>query len=96
VRGALGFRQKHAGRERQEELKRKKTKVFILPLLHVQGKKKEEQCRSKRHCFALFFFLKSMMSHVCGVAAIVLPRSIVCVYRKYKETRNSCPLSVEK
>jgi hypothetical protein len=47
MRGALGFRQKHAERERQEELKRKKNKCFILPLLHVQGKKKEEQCRSK-------------------------------------------------
>jgi len=62
MRGALGFRQKHAGKERQEEFKRKK-KVFILPLLHIQRKKKKEQCRSKRHCFAPFlflFFLKSM------------------------------------
>jgi len=42
----LWFWQKHAGRERQEELKRKKNKSFNLPLLHVHGKK-EEQCRSK-------------------------------------------------
>jgi hypothetical protein len=28
-----------------------------LPLLHVQGKEKGEQCRSKRHCSAIFFFL---------------------------------------
>jgi len=34
----------------------KKTKLFFLPLLHVQGKKKEEQCRSKRHCSGIFFF----------------------------------------
>jgi hypothetical protein len=33
-----------------------KNKTFYLPLLHVQGKKKEEQCRSKQHCSALFFF----------------------------------------
>jgi len=36
-------------------IKEKKNKCFILPLLHLQGKKKEEQCRSKRYCFALFF-----------------------------------------
>jgi hypothetical protein len=31
-------------------------KKNCLPLLHVQGKEKGEQCRSKRHCSALFFF----------------------------------------
>ena len=40
--------------------KRKRTKTF-LPLLRVQGKKKEEQCRLKRHCFVfpLSFFLNA-------------------------------------
>ena len=33
-----------------------KTKLFFLPLLHVQGKKKKEQCRSKRQRSGLFFF----------------------------------------
>jgi hypothetical protein len=35
---------------------RKEEKNY-LPLLHVQGKEKGEQCRSKRHCSAPFFFL---------------------------------------
>ena len=40
-------------------VKKKKTKAFLLPPLHVQGKKKEEQCRSKRHRSGLlFFFMK--------------------------------------
>jgi len=34
---------------------RKEEKNY-LPLLHVQGKEKGEQCRSKRHCSAPFFF----------------------------------------
>jgi hypothetical protein len=29
-----------------------------LPLLHVQGKEKGEQCRSKRHYSAFFFNMK--------------------------------------
>ena len=33
---------------------RKEEKNY-LPLLHVQGKEKGEQCRSKRHCSAPFF-----------------------------------------
>jgi hypothetical protein len=39
-------------RERYEEL----NKHFFLPLLRVQGKKEEEQCRSKRHSSVLLFF----------------------------------------
>jgi len=50
--GAWGIAREEG--ERQEELKKKKQKLY-LPLLHIQGKK-EEQCRSKRHCFVLFFF----------------------------------------
>jgi len=34
---------------------KKKAKLFFLLLLHVQGKKKEEQCRSKRHRSGIFF-----------------------------------------
>jgi len=41
--------------ERGSKIKEEKTKIFFLPLLHVQGKKKEEQCRSERHRFVLFF-----------------------------------------
>jgi len=52
---SFGCLAEHAGRERQEEVKKKKTKIY-LPLLHVQGKKEEEQCRSKRHCFVPSFF----------------------------------------
>jgi hypothetical protein len=37
-----------------KEAEEKKT--VSLPLLHVQGKEKGEQCRSKRHCSALYFF----------------------------------------
>jgi len=29
------------------KIKEKKQNLFFLPLLHVQGKKKKEQCRSK-------------------------------------------------
>jgi hypothetical protein len=54
-KGVWGFRfwKKHAGRERRSSKKEKKK--FFLPLLHIQGKKKEEQCRSKRHYFVPFF-----------------------------------------
>jgi len=33
--------------------KEEENKSVYLPLLHVQGKEKEEQCRSKRHCSSL-------------------------------------------
>jgi len=63
--GSLGFSimREHggsvlAGMWREREVK--KAKLFFLPLLHVQGKKKEEQCRSKQHrsgiILSLFFF----------------------------------------
>jgi hypothetical protein len=39
-----------------EERRRKKNKTCYLPLLHVQGKNKEEQCRLKRHYSVLIFF----------------------------------------
>jgi len=32
-----------------------KERKNYLPLLHVRGKEKGEQCRSKRHCSAHFF-----------------------------------------
>jgi len=35
------------GKREATNLKKKKTKIFFLPLLHVQRKKKEEQCRLK-------------------------------------------------
>ena len=56
-KGVWGFRfwKKHAGRERRSSKKEKKK--FFLPLLHIQGKKKEEQCRSKRHYFVPFFLI---------------------------------------
>jgi hypothetical protein len=38
---------------RGEEINEKHK--FLSSLLHVQGKKKEEQCRSKRHRSVLFF-----------------------------------------
>jgi hypothetical protein len=41
--------------ERDSKIKEKKTKIFFLPLLHVQGKKKEEQYRSKQHSSVLFY-----------------------------------------
>jgi len=34
----------------------KKEEKKCLPLLHVQGKEKGEQCRSKRHYSTSFFF----------------------------------------
>jgi hypothetical protein len=57
VRGASGLSQgtRVAGND-DERSRRKKT--VSLPLLHVQGKEKGEQCRSKRHCSAPFFFFK--------------------------------------
>ena len=47
---------RHAARKRRNKRKEKKQNLFCLPLLHVQGKKKEEQCHSKRHRSDLFFF----------------------------------------
>jgi hypothetical protein len=43
-----------------EERRRKKNETCYLPLLHVQGKKKEEQCRSKRHCSILYIYFLNM------------------------------------
>jgi hypothetical protein len=37
----------------------------------------------------------AILSHVCGVAAIILHTLKVCVSGKYGETRNSCLLLVE-
>jgi hypothetical protein len=57
VHGGSVLAGRHAGRERRGKIKEeKKQNLFFLPLLHVQGKKKEEQCRSKRHRSDLFFF----------------------------------------
>jgi len=49
VASGFGFNRARGERERGRN-KRKRTKTS-LPLLRVQGKKKEEQCRLKRHCF---------------------------------------------
>jgi len=50
----FGFWQSTRGeRGRQEEVKKKKPKLY-LPLLHVEGKE-EKQCRSKQRCFVPFF-----------------------------------------
>jgi len=57
VASGFGFNRARGERERGRN-KRKRTKTS-LPLLRVQGKKKEEQCCLKRHCFVfplLFFF----------------------------------------
>jgi len=58
VASGFGFNRARGERERGRN-KRKRTKTS-LPLLRVQGKKEEEQCRLKRHCFVFppFFFLK--------------------------------------
>jgi len=59
VVSGFGFNRARGERERGRN-KRKRTKTS-LPLLRVQGKKKEEQCRLKRHCFVFpLFFLKCM------------------------------------
>ena len=56
--GAWGFRFGRARGEGDghEELKKKKTKVSFFPCCASRGKKKAEQCCSKRHRSALFFF----------------------------------------
>ena len=54
VASGVGFNRARGERERGRN-KRKRTKTY-LPLLRVQGKKKEEQCRLKRHCFVFPFF----------------------------------------
>jgi len=56
VRGALGFRQKHAGRERQEELKRKKTKVSFFPYCMSSGKRKRNSVTQNDIVLLLFFY----------------------------------------
>jgi hypothetical protein len=57
VRGALGFRQKHAGRERQEKLKRKKTKVSFFPCCTLRGRRKRNNV-AQNNTILLFFFEK--------------------------------------
>jgi hypothetical protein len=59
MRGALGFRQKHAGRERQEELKRKKQKFSFFPCCTSRGRRKRNSV-AQNDTVLLFFFLKSM------------------------------------
>jgi hypothetical protein len=63
VRVASGFGFNRARGERERGRNKWKRTKTSLPLLCVQGKKKEEQCRLKRHCFVFplfFFFLKCM------------------------------------
>ena len=58
--GSLGFLARHAVKREAAHLKKKNPPFCFLPLLHVHGRKKEEQCRSKRHrsdLLLLFFFL---------------------------------------
>jgi hypothetical protein len=54
--GSLGFLARHAVQREVAHLQKKNQPFFFLPLLHVQGRKKEEQCRSKRHRSDPFFF----------------------------------------
>ena len=58
MRGALGFRQKHVGRERQEELKRKKQK-FHSSLAARPGEEERGTLSLKTTLFCSFFFLFS-------------------------------------
>jgi len=55
--GCVGLRvwQSTRGGRWAWRIKEEKNKSFFLPLLRVQGKKKAEQCCSKRHRSALFF-----------------------------------------
>ena len=59
MREALGFRQKHAGRERQEELKRKKQKFHSSPAARP-GEEERGTVSLKTTLFCSSFFLKSM------------------------------------
>ena len=67
MRGALGFRQKHAGRERQEELKRKKQK-FHSSLAARPGEEERGTVSLETTLFSsfFFFFLKIMKRHRFG------------------------------
>jgi hypothetical protein len=57
VREALGFRQKHAKRERQEELKRKKQKFHSSPDARP-GEEERGTMSLKTTLFCSFFFEK--------------------------------------
>jgi len=63
VRVASGFGINRARGERERGRNKRKRIKTSLPLLRVQGKKKEEQCRLKRHCFvfplSFFFFFEN-------------------------------------
>jgi hypothetical protein len=48
-----------AGMWREREAKKKQNFSFF-PCCTFRGKKKEEQCRSKRHCSGFFFFFFNM------------------------------------
>ena len=58
--GSLGFLARHAVKRETAHLKKKNPPFCFLPLLHVHGRKKEEQCRSKRHRSDLLFFFFCM------------------------------------
>jgi len=58
VREALGFRQKHAKRERQEELKRKKQKFHSSPA--ARPGEEERGTMSLKTTLFCSFFLKSI------------------------------------
>jgi hypothetical protein len=62
--GSLGFLARHVVKREAAHVKKKNPPFCFLPLLHVHGRKKEEQCRSKRHrsdlLLLLFFFFFGM------------------------------------
>jgi len=60
------FWQGMRSRERQHTWRRKNPPFCFLPLLHVHGRKKEEQCRSKRHRSDLLFFFFAWNGVVLG------------------------------
>jgi hypothetical protein len=54
--GAWGFGLLQGTRHAGFNEERRRSKTAYLPLLHVQRKEKEEQCRSKRNYSALFIY----------------------------------------
>jgi hypothetical protein len=46
--------------EEEKSVKTKEEKIFFFPCFARPGEEKYPQCRSKRHCFGLFFLMNSV------------------------------------
>jgi hypothetical protein len=88
VRGALGFSQKHVGRERQEELKRKKQK-FHSSLAARPGEEERGTVSLETTLFSSFFFSFFFFSENHETASFWTKRAVSFKYGANMSTSKS-------